>query len=332
MTIYDIAKLAGVSPSAVSKVINNKPGVSTIKRNTIQRIIDENNFSPSKGKKFSSNVIVKKGIIGILIDDPISEYQSTGVTLCQSALYEAGYETITRCADGGNSLANIMKELQQMKITAVIMMGYSFTNQKIMTDMISHYLPYTPIILVRQSTHFGLNNVYNVGVNDNKGIVECVNALVNRGRTQLALIIDQNLGEKTTYRYNFEQAMMQYEGLHYCYYDDVEYSIKGGKDMALRLYEEHPNTDGVLCIRDKVAIGLIYGLQKKGIEIPKDVSVIGKDNSRLCEASNPQLTSLDSQLYDCSLMAVQMLINVLNHRIKTHGILLDSSIVLRGTL
>ena len=63
-----------------------------------------------------------------------------------------------------------------------------------------------------------------------------------------------------------------------------------------------------------------------------DVSVIGKDNSRLCEASNPQLTSLDSQLYDCSFMAVQMLINVLNHRIKTHGILLDSSIVLRGTL
>ena len=332
MTIYDIARLANVSPAAVSRVLNNKPGVSQIKREAIQKIIEENHFNVRRSKNISSSEIMNKKKIGILIDDPISEYQSTGVTLFQTELFETGYQTVYRCVDQRNNINDVLYDLHAMNVSAVVMMGYSFTNQKVISEAIQKYIRSVPTILVRQNSTMGLDNVYYVGINERKGITKCVDALVEHGRTKLALIMDRKLGEKSIFRYYFEQALLNYEGIKYYCYTDAEYSVEGGEKAADILYQEHPDIDGILCIRDKVAIGLVYGLQRKGLKIPEDVSVIGKDNSNLCEVSNPQLTSLDSMLYDCSLMGVHLLLDVLNNKITTHGLLLDSNLVIRGTL
>ncbi len=126
--------------------------------------------------------------------------------------------------------------------------------------------------------------------------------------------------------------MLQYEGIRYCCYDDADCSIEGGKHIAARLMREHPDTDGILAIRDRVAIGLLYGLSELGKKVPEDISIIGKDNSKLCEVSNPPLTALDTQLRDCIIMGIHLLMDTLNHRTTTHRLLLDMNLVERKTL
>lgn len=337
MTIYDIAKLADTSPATVSRVINNKAGVSQKKREKILAVIKENNFTLQKPKKapepFSPQYeSTSRGTVALLIDDPVSEYQSIGSTLFNTALYKNGYNTIIRCKDKTHDVNAILSELSDKDIAAIVMMGYSYTDKELIPQAIEKYFPYTPVILVRQSSNFGLKNVYCVGVDDQKGIGDCVQALVNRGRTHLALIMDNKLGEKEATKYYFQKAVEQYENLDSYCIEDVEYSIKGGEQAAYQVLKEHPGTDGILGVRDRIAIGLVYGLQKQGLVIPRDISVIGKDNSKLCEACNPPLTSLDSLLYDCAKMSIHLLLDIFDHKIYTHGILLTADIVHRGTL
>lgn len=347
MTIYDIARLANTSPAAVSRVINNKPGVSQKNREKIRAIIEENHFSIRRGRRSSdpsasdpsassgstlNRMTSTKGTVAILIDDPVSEYQSLGATMFQTELFNIGYGTVTRCTDKDHDLNFILSGLISENLSAVVMMGYSYTNQRLVTEAITQYIPSVPVILVRQTTNFGLPNVYCVGINDRKGISDCVNALVSRGRSHLALIMDRQLGEKSAIRYFFEVALSQFENTSYYSYDDVEYTVAGGEEVAERIVRNHPETDGILCVRDPVAIGLVYGLQKNGYRIPEDISIIGKDNSKLCEACNPPLTSLDSLLMDSFRVSIHLLQDVLEHKISTHGILLAADIIHRGTL
>ena len=330
MTIYDIAEMANVSPATVSRVLNNKPGVSLKKRELISQLIRENNYELRRDPEKDS--LKELQTIAILTDDPDSEYQSIGTSLCQNELRKAGYGTISRCITETDAHEAVFDELKKEKVCGIIVMGYSFTQRRLISEMTEGWFSEIPVLLVRQVDGPDYPNLYYVGTNERKGISDCVDALVAKDRRHLALVLDKRLGEKSQTRYYFEQALKRYEGFQYCYYDDVDYSIAGGKLAAGRILREHPETDGILCIRDRVAIGLLYGLIELGKKIPEDISIIGKDNSNLCEASNPPLTALDTQLRDCFIMGIHLLMETLNHKISTHRLLLDMNLVERETL
>ena len=330
MTIYEIAKMANVSPATVSRVLNNKPGVSFKKRELIHQLIKDHYDEPRSDAE--PNPDKEEKTVAILTDDPDSEYQSIGLAICQNELLKAGYQSVSRCIAEGISYKTVFEMLKNEKVCGILMMGYSFTRHALIHEMITEWFSDIPVILVRQISGPQFPNLFYVGTNERKGIADCVDALIKKDRSNLALVLDKRLGEKNQTRYYFEQALLQYEGIRYCYYDDAEYSIEGGRSIAARLMREHPETDGILCIRDRVAIGLLYGLAELGKKVPEEISIIGKDNSKLCEASNPPMTALDTQLRDCIIMGIHLLLDTLDHRITTHRLLLDMNLVERGTL
>ena len=89
MTIYDIAREAGVSASMVSRVINNKPGVAAEKRKKIQKLLEENHYVPNEMAR--SLVTSSTRMVGILVTDIRHEDQLAGANYITRELRTYGF-------------------------------------------------------------------------------------------------------------------------------------------------------------------------------------------------------------------------------------------------
>lgn len=95
------------------------------------------------------------------------------------------------------------------------------------------------------------------------------------------------------------------------------------------LLRTHPETNGIICSEDLLAVIGIRALVEMGVRIPDDVSVIGVNNSRYTELCTPTLTSLDNMLYDLSLTIVEDVSSVLQGKYISKKVMIYSKIVER---
>lgn len=93
MTIYDIAKQAGVSASTVSRVINNKPGINAQTRKRVQKLLNENHYTPNEAAR--GLVMQSSKIIGILIEDLRIEHHTESAYVIEQEMTALGYTCIT---------------------------------------------------------------------------------------------------------------------------------------------------------------------------------------------------------------------------------------------
>lgn len=331
MTIYDIAKMAGVSPSTVSRALNGKGGVSQKNREKISKVLKENNYIPDENVR--NFVAQSSNVVGILTDDIYSDHQNEGVAVCQNELMTNGYQVFTKYI--GNEPDNIersISELSARKVSGVLLIGNIFKRHDRVKRAIEKFLPDVPVVLVYQNERIDLDNVYCVGANEKKGFNYCVNRMIDRGRKNLVLVVDKNRAGEVAIKEYFEEAVKAHKGVKCHVYTGAERSLDGGRDIADRILKECPDVDGILCVKDTIAIGIMYGLQERGKKVPQDISVIGEDNSILCEVSKPELTSLDTMVRVSVMMAVRALVDVMQGLVQTHKITLDMELVERESL
>lgn len=331
MTIYDIAKMTGVSPSTVSRVINGKPGVGAQTRARIKEVLKQNNYIPDETAR--SLATQATHMIGILTDNLDSYRQNEGTAKSENELMANGYQCYTKYIGGGaDALEEGIADLAKRHVEGVLLMGPSFMEHSVLKRIIKNWLPDTPVILVHQTERIGLDNVYCVGANEKKGFRCCVERMVKKGRRNLILVIDKNRVSQTKIEGYFRDAVSEYTDVEAYVYTGVEPTVDGGIEIAGQILNEHPEVDGVLCAQDGIAIGVMYAMQDQGRRIAEDISVIGEDNSTLCDVCRPRLTSLDTMLTATTLMSVHILLDVLRGREQTRKVTLDMELVERETL
>lgn len=331
ITIYDIAELAGVSPSTVSRALNGKPGVSSKNRALIQSVLDKYDYIPDEAAQMLGKQ--RSRMVGVVTDDLNSRHQNEAFARCQNELIVNGYQCIPRSiASEPDSLEKLMAELKRRRVEGLLLFGLTFTDHERLEKVIERWLPEVPVLLVYQNERFNRENVYCIGANERKGFRHCVRHLVERGRRKLALIVEEERASRAKIRTYFETAVQEYPDLEYRVYMDVPSGAEGGEDVVQRILKELPEVDGILCTQDRLAIEVMYALQKQGKRIPEDISLIGEGNSELCEVCRPRLTSLDTMVTVSSMMSVRMLMDVMEGRSQTHKITLEMELVNRETL
>ena len=262
LTIYDIARLADVSPSTVSRALNGKPGVSRKNRDAINQIVRQYNFqTPVSNPDASLNK--EQRVVGILTDDLDSDHQNDAVAKCQGELLINGYQCISKfIGDDDDAMERSLAEMADKQVSGLLLIGDAFLDHERLKEAIKRWVPDTPIVLVYQNQRIGeLPNVYCVGPNERKGFAYCVQRMYERGRRNIALVIEEGrTGEKKIQEY-FEQSVKQYPDVNTAVFTQVPYSVSGGKDIAFQVLRQLPDVDGVLCTRDKTAIGLMYYME-----------------------------------------------------------------------
>ena len=165
MTIYDIAKQAGVSASTVSRVINNKPGINAQTRKRVQKLLNENHYTPNEAAR--GLVMQSSKIIGILIEDLRIEHHTESAYVIEQEMTALGYTCITLSTGRRDEKkADYIRILEQRRVDGAILMGSMFETEAVKKSIKEH-LPDVPVAIV--NGYLDLPNVYGILIDEELG-------------------------------------------------------------------------------------------------------------------------------------------------------------------
>lgn len=325
VTIYDIAKMAGVSASTVSRVVNNKDNVSARTRAKIMKLLAEHNYVPNEAAR--GLVMQSSHMVGVLITDIRTTQHTDGIYYIERELSAHGYSClIHNTGRDESSWVSYIQAMSQRKIEALVLMG-SIYQSEIVEEAIRLYLPSTPVVIC--NGYFSAPNVYGLVSDELNGVADCVALLAKKGRKHPAFLMNQITPSNEQKRLGFETGMSRF-------YPDTELIeeesgnrvseiIQSTKDMM----NQHPEIDSIIYSEDKLAMVGLRTLADLGKKVPDDVAVIGINNSDYAKLSIPTLTSLDNMLYDVSMTAARNILALLSGQRISKKMLICTEVVER---
>lgn len=298
MNIYDIAEKAGVSIATVSRVINGSDKVSDKTRARIMAIIEENNYTPNVFARGLSGDSIH--IIGILVPDIADHFMSRAVSYLEKNLHEKGYNILLSCSGySAEEKESHIRMLLDERIDAMILVGSTYAgsgNESHNTESIKEASCKIPVFLI--NGYIESENIYCTFSNDYDASYELTKKFIENGRKRFLFITDSESYSANKKREGFTQALtdsgISPENINFLHLPN---------DIAVvsDYLKEHPiDFDACYASEDGIAIGVLKYAQSKGKRVPEDVSVIGYNNSELCIAAEPEITSVDNRLkYIC---------------------------------
>ncbi len=329
MTIYDIAKEAGVSASTVSRVINGKPGIGEKTRKKIQNLLKKYNYVPNEAARSLSTSETR--LIGILIEDIRNAHHALIAYTLEQALTARGYAgIILNTGTSDSAKAEYVRLLTARNVDGVILVGSTYQNS-FMKQLIRSELSGIPVVIA--NGWISLPNVYGVLVDEEKGTERCTDLLLSDGRKHVAFALPSPTPSNVNKLYGYRKSLRSHgipdEKMIVC--EDC-ISSEDGVRAADWILENHPETDGILFGEDLPAIGFIRRMAERGIRIPEQIAVIGVNNSAYCTLSHPQLTSLDNRPVEMCEETVRTLIAALNGESPAQRLMLLCSIAMRESV
>lgn len=295
ITIYDIAKEAGVSPSTVSRVLTNNANVRPEKKERVQMIIDKYNFKPNALARGLADT--KSKVIGLLVADVRNPYYAALYVACETAAREAGYSLLS-----SNSLSEMEEEelligkLQEQKVDAIIQAGGSVddlsTNLEY-SEFINQIMATTPVIVTGKldGTQCHMVQIDHMQVMD-----LLMNHLLELNHRRIALVggamhVSSTFMKVQRYKQILQKNMIKLDPELLMV--EGGYSTETGYELMNEMLDRGTRPSAVIAINDYSAAGIVRSIVEHGYRIPQDISVVSQDNTFLTQIVAPNLTSVD---------------------------------------
>ncbi|GLC83096.1 LacI family DNA-binding transcriptional regulator [Lacrimispora brassicae] len=333
MTIYDIARIAGVSASTVSRVINNKPGVGEMTKERIRELLEEYNYSPNEAAR--GLVTQSSKIVGILIEDIRISHHTESAYIIEQEMTKRGYTCITLSTGmTSEKKAEYIKILEQRRIEGAILVGSMFGTQEV-EKSIKEHLQDIPIVLVNGS--LDLPNVRGILVDEEQGVERCVDLLVKRGRRNLAFAVDSITPSNNSKMRGFKNGLKNHglgDGEQFIFHaadgdTAPEHTIERGRQATEEILMKYPEVNGIIYSIDLLAVGGLEICHEKGKAVPDQIAVIGIDNTLYGKICTPKLTTLDNKLAEVCQNASRILLEALEGKDTPHDMKIYTDIIQR---
>ncbi|MCR5031918.1 MAG: LacI family transcriptional regulator [Lachnospiraceae bacterium] len=293
VTIYDIAREAGVSPSMVSRVYNQKPGVSKEKRERIQRLIDQYQFVPDEYAKSLKNERTR--CIGIIASDVCNPFFARIISECCHVADKNGYTVFSyETHDSPQTEMKFLEMLAAQKMEAIILLGGETDWVEIDPKYyacIERIARHTPIITMGR---IRCDNVYNVITDEGRAMRTLLEYLLGMGHRQIlflgGLAHTRSYADKVEQFYQtMQENRVPRKDVQVCM---CGYEKEDSYEEMKSLLEQERIPSAVIAVNETVAIGAIRAIKEKGLRIPEDISVVCFDNSFISESMTPRLTAV----------------------------------------
>lgn len=330
MNIYDIANRANVSIATVSRVINDSPKVSEKTRKKVHDIMEELGYTPNVFARGLGLNTMKT--IGILCSDPSDIYVARALSYFEKMLRENGYDSLLCCS--GYDTKNLKKYLNILiskSVDAVIMIGSKYISSKDNKSLIKNISKSLPIFLINGFLEG--ENVYCSYYDDYNATKISANMLYNTGKRNLLFLYNSTSQSAKRKLDGFMSGCkeLKIKSENYatllCDENDIESII-----ISLEKFtKEFFIPEGIIASDDFLAmIALKFAKQNK-ISVPNELSIIGYDNSIFSKISYPELTTVDSRLFDLCNHSVKTLLEVFDGQSPENIYILEPSIIERDT-
>ncbi|MFQ3545796.1 LacI family DNA-binding transcriptional regulator [Halobacillus rhizosphaerae] len=331
LTIRDIAKMAGVSPATVSKIINNYGGISEATRQKVYKVIEETQYQPT----FSAKALAtkKSNLIGLIyagkinvdfkhpfFNEVVNTFKKSVGALGYDLLlfsnekfYQGESKYLERCkhfhVDGcliiaGDEIEEAILEVSKSEIPCIGIdlelkgprSSYIMTdNTKIGAEVIEYlYLKQKrKIAYIGANPHSFLANIRNQGVLDS----------------------------------------MKKFGLE-IHEDWIKYGDFFEETGYLRMKEilagkERP--EAVFAASDMMALGALQAMKEEGVSVPDEIELIGCDDIEACRYSDPKLTTVKQDKQKLGKLAAYMLSDLIQDQQEIYPVKVDPELVIRAT-
>ncbi len=301
MTIKEVAKIAGVSPAAVSRYMNGG-SLSEKKRAAIRQAIDQTGYRPSPAARVMRTGQLNQ--VGIIIPRIYSDSVSQIVEGVNKVIREEGYMLVVCSTDGiDEQELSYLELMENNRAAGVIIMGTSQTPQLI--D--AYHACRMPLIITGQNVP-GMPCVYH---DDIHALSDLTTMMLEKGRQNIAYIgvLETDPQAGTARRMGVEGALAQSgrkkEDLIRM---EVHFDPEEGFAAAKKILREHANVDGIICATDTIATGAMRAVHDAGRTIGGDISLAGVGDNWMNNYMPVPLTTAH-YLYDqCGEDAAEMLL------------------------
>ncbi|CDZ74701.1 Transcriptional regulators [Peptoniphilus sp. ING2-D1G] len=309
-TIKDVARMADVSISTVSRVINDSKPVSPEARRRVLRAIEVLNYTPNEVAR--SLVKRKSYLIGIIADDIGTSYVSKILRGVEEIgrMYE--YDILLSCSYGDPEVElKLAKVFAQKQVEGIIVIT-SKLNQKLIYKLEEAKMPHIDI-----NKYYDIEENLTVRIEYEEISYEMVNYLIEMGHKDIAAVVIQKDIDRTEERHKlngYKKAMKEH-GLK----EKVIFTGGSGeeniKKIADNIDEAIKNkTTALFCTQDETAIHIINYLSDQGIKVPDDVSITGFGGTDLTDIYRPKLTTVKISYYDIGAVAVRRILKMIEKK------------------
>lgn len=310
-SLKEIAEIAGVSVSTVSRVLNGKSYVNEETRKKVLHIIGRENYHPNaiaqSLKNGASNTLcLMIPSIQNVIFSPITR----GV---EDVARENGYTVILCNTDENEEIEALSIEKMRSRLVDGFIIASSYGNKKVIYSLAEDNIP---VVLVNRFNESDIGKLSIISIDNYQAGYDATKYLAEKGFQRIAIAVGKQIHKFYRDRFRgylaalkdcrlpFDERLVMQE----MYSNDDFYSMA----QALMTREEKP--DVFFATSDPKAIVIMHALHDAGLNIPKDVAVLGFDNVELSSIIEPALSTVSQPLYEIGAAAAQNIIYQIRHR------------------
>lgn len=330
VTIKDIARLANVSITTVSKIMNGKDAdISEKTRNRVNRIIQENRYSPNSLAR--SLITNKTNTIGLVLPDISNAFFSDISRGVQNCAWERKYSVIF--CDTNDSIeqeAEYIRVLRHKRVEGIVFLSTQFSNHDEVIKVAKSGLP---VVILDRRINDG--NVDIVSLDQEQGGYLATKHLLDQGHVRIGMMTGRLGNASTISRLNGYKRALTEAGIEYNpeWVFEGNYRITGGQAGAADLHKK--GVTAIFAGNDMQAVGAYKYLFSIGCSIPADISIIGFDDIYIADIMTPGLTTIRQPTYDMGYKAAEILIEAISNTENTgrgNNVIFQPELVIRGSV
>lgn len=288
LRLEDVAKIADVSISTVSRVVNGIPTVNDATRKRVLKALETANYYPNLQAR--SLVVGHTNIIGVIVSNLLNPFFVDVFHAIEHDARKYGYEVLVANTDYDPEYLAAHIRLMIGRRVAGIALVVSEELPPVINELLKAGIP-TAVYDVG-ATYKGITNVR---FDNRKGMSQIVEYLTSLGHRRIAYIgVWSSLLPTDDRKLVFAERSKEY-GIEAKYFNVAlrGNELEGARAAVREVKESKFEPTAIVCVNDIMAIGVLRELREHGISVPDDISVTGFDNIEFSEFTSPSLTTID---------------------------------------
>jgi DNA-binding LacI/PurR family transcriptional regulator len=322
--LAEVADKVGVSEATVSRVLNGKAGVSEATRDAVLTALDVLGYErPTQLRG------VRARLIGLVLPELQNPIFPALAEVVGGALAQRGFTPVlcTRTA-GGLSESDYVNMLLDQHVSGVVFAGGAYAEADASHEHYERLLQRNlPVVLFNAAVeHLGFPQV---STDDAVAVEQAYGHLASLGHERIGLIVGPPDHAPSRRKMAAYRELANRDG-HQEAVEHAMFALEGGQAAATRMLRH--GVTGVICGSDPLALGAIRAARRAGLAVPRDVSVVGFDDSAFMNCTEPPLTTVRQPIEALGRAAVTMLVNQIEGATVTADeLLFEPELVVRGS-
>ncbi len=298
VTIYDVAKAAGVAPSTVSRTFA-RPG--RVNAGTAARVRQAAEQLGYRAHQIQQGPTTKTKLLGVMVSDVANPFYAQLIRGAQRTATEVGYEILLAdCRESG------ARERASLERLIPVVDGFIIGSSRMSDSALRTIAKQRPMVVLNRA----LTDVPSLVTDNVAGVQAVVQLLQDLGHDEVLYVAGPEASWADGVRFRALRDFGPPAGLRVHRIGPVLPTFEGGLSAAKTLLERHECA--VVCYNDLIAVGVMHGLLRAGVRIPDQTSVIGFDDILISRLILPTLTTVAASTRQMGATAVSNLVAMIN--------------------